>query len=90
MCLLSPQQLMQQTSKPRDVFTIQNHSGQLIFDGPIKMIYYNKNNNLPILFTASNLSTAPCHPSSLPSSTTALLASEDLPATNNDILGPSQ
>jgi hypothetical protein len=90
MCLLSLQQLMQQTSKPRDIFTIQHHSGQLIFDDHIKTIYYNKNNNLPIFFTASNLATTLCLPTDLSSSTTAFLSSEELPTIENCNLTSSQ
>jgi hypothetical protein len=83
MCLLSPQQLLQQTNNIDDGFNIQNKYGTLRFSGHTKTIYYNKNNSLPIFFTAPKL-TSPSHPdlpSELSSLTTALLNSETLPET---------
>jgi hypothetical protein len=49
MCLLSPQHMAQQTSNAMDGFNSTSHFGMLTFSGK-HTIYYNKNNNLPIIF----------------------------------------
>ncbi len=63
MCLLSPQQLLQQNKNDNDGFTIQDTNGTLHFNGHVKTIYYNKRNNLPIFFSTPQF-TSPltCHP----------------------------
>jgi hypothetical protein len=80
MCLLSPQQLLQQTNQNNDGFIVKDTYGILHFSGYKKTIYYNSSNNLPIFFTAPKFTTPPCHTLSkeLSSATAALLSSEDL------------
>jgi hypothetical protein len=73
---------MQQTNNNNNHFIINHDHGLLTFEGHTKTIYYNKNNNLPIFFTASKI---PNENSStdLLLSTSALLASEDHSTSDN-------
>jgi hypothetical protein len=48
MCLLSPEQLIQQTNNTTDGFSVHDTSSTLRFSGHTKTICYNKSNNLPI------------------------------------------
>lgn len=59
MRLLSPQTIAQQTCKLNDGFQAFGTYGSLHFVGRTKTIHYNNKNNLPIFFTASNLSNLP-------------------------------
>lgn len=77
MCLLSPQSIAQQTQNADDGFHIQPNKSILTFTGFKKTVFYNKANNLPILFTATDLSSPPPIPNHIPSTTAALLTSID-------------
>jgi len=68
MCLLSPQHMAQQTSSSSDGFNSLGPFGVLTFSGFKRTIYYNHNNNLPILFLATDLS-SPATSSSTPTGT---------------------
>jgi hypothetical protein len=89
MCLLSPQHMSQQTCNPDDGFHCKNIHGVLTFAGHHRTIHYHHFNNLPIFFTATNLSSAPSSSEHSTITTTALLSSEitDEPSSS---LTPSQ
>jgi hypothetical protein len=57
MCLLSPQQLLQQTNQNNDGVIVKDTYGILHFSSYKKTIYYNSSNNLPIFFTAPKFTT---------------------------------
>jgi hypothetical protein len=59
MCLLSPQSIAQQTQNADDGFHIQPNKSIPTFIGFKKTVFYNKANNLPIFFTATDLSSPP-------------------------------
>jgi hypothetical protein len=56
MCLLSLQSVAQQTTNSNDGFLARCSHGKLIFSVHTKTIHYNSQTNLPIFFTASDLS----------------------------------
>jgi hypothetical protein len=56
MCLLSPQTITQQTNNLNDGFNAKGPHGIFTFAGFTKTIHYNSKNNLPILFTSTDLS----------------------------------
>jgi len=56
MCLLSPQSVLQQTKRSTDGFQVFQNKGIFTFAGHKKTICYNQANNLPIFFTATDLS----------------------------------
>jgi hypothetical protein len=55
MCLLSPQQVAQQTNKSGDGFHTEAQFGKLTYDGFARTVLYNSLNNLPIVFTTSTM-----------------------------------
>ncbi|MFN9983233.1 MAG: hypothetical protein ACK53Y_25115, partial [bacterium] len=61
MRLLSPQTVAQQTNLSTDGFLAKGLQGTLTFSGFTKTIFYHRNPNLPIFFTAPNLSDSSPH-----------------------------
>jgi hypothetical protein len=76
MCLLSPQHMSQQTCHCTDGFHCKNTHDILTFAGYCHTIYYHYNINLPIFFTATNLTSVSTPSESSSLTTTALLSSE--------------